>query len=102
MRSSPAFEWVCDQVEERTPLDRLEARGTVRLTLRDAGLEARSVTGKELEIVVDRLLSPELAARGVHDPDAICAAMAQLLASLDLGAGDMNTPDALFDRLEAS
>ena len=37
------FDWVCAQLEERSSLDRLEARGTVRLALKQAGLEPRHV-----------------------------------------------------------
>ena len=39
MSAGEAFEWLCAELERSTALDRLEARGTVRLTLREAGFE---------------------------------------------------------------
>ena len=44
MADSPAFDCVCEKLEEAPPRDRLQARGTVRLALKQAGLDARSVT----------------------------------------------------------
>ena len=49
MPDSAAFEWTCNELEERCSLDRLEARGTVRLALKQAGLEARSVTPEQMK-----------------------------------------------------
>ena len=41
MPDSAAFEFACGQLETGTSLDRLAARGTVRIALKQAGLEAR-------------------------------------------------------------
>ena len=61
MANSTAFEWLCEQLETHTSLDRLEARGTVRLTLKEAGLEASRVSfdGEAFQTVA------------AEDPDAV-------------------------------
>jgi len=98
MADSPAFEFACDELERATSLDRLEARGTVRLALKEAGLEASSITPSQMAAVMTKLLPNELASRGVEGGDAICAAIASGLAQLpEEAAGD--TPEAVFLRL---
>lgn len=39
MSDSPIFELVCEHVEAEAKLTRLEARGTVRLLLKEVGLD---------------------------------------------------------------
>ncbi len=101
MAGSRAFEWLCTGLEEGTSLGRLEARGTVRIALKEAGLEARSVTPAELVVVVERILPRELRQRGVGDEGALCKRLAAGLGVLDeqLSAGGADTPDAIFRRL---
>lgn len=72
MGYSPVFEWVCSQLEQRTGFARIEARGTVRLALKQAGLEPQSVTSSQMQVVIARLLPAALAARRVNDSAAVC------------------------------
>ena len=97
MADAQAFEFVCDQLEGTGSLDRLAARGTVRIALKQSGLEARSVTPDQMLVVVEKVLPSELSSRGV-DPEALCAPIAAGLRSLAPGAGG-DTPDAIFKRL---
>ena len=46
MASTPSFEWVSQELERITSLERLEARGTLRLVLKKAGLDASGVTAR--------------------------------------------------------
>ena len=48
MADDNVFDWVCGALESATSLDRLEARGTLRLALKASGLEARTVTAEQL------------------------------------------------------
>ena len=48
MADSNAFTTLCEKLEQSSTLDRLEARGTVRLSLKQAGLEAASVSASQL------------------------------------------------------
>ncbi len=98
MPDARAFDLVCDQLEAGTSLERLEARGTVRLALKQAGLEARGVTPEQMSVVVSRILPEELATRGVEGASSLCESISADLKSLE--SGDVHeTPDAIFRRL---
>ncbi len=98
MADSAAFDFACAELQRSTTLDRLEARGTVRIALKQAGLEARSVLPDQMKVVVEKVLPGELMTRGVENPEAVCSALAEGLAGVDGGrAGD--TPDEVFARL---
>ena len=93
-----AFSFVCEQLETGSSLDRLEARGTVRLALKQAGLEARSVTPDQMAVVVARILPDELSSRGIENGAGLCASIGADLQHLEAGeVGE--TPDAVFQRL---
>lgn len=98
MGVTPAFEFTCAAIEENTDLDRLEARGTIRIVLKTAGLEPSHVGPHEMAVVVDRLLPAEMVARGVADAEALCARLSRDLRAMQQVA-DPNTPDAVFARL---
>lgn len=98
MSDTRAFDLVCDQLEAGTSLERLEARGTVRLALKTAGLEARSVTPEQMSVVVSRILPDELATRGVEGASSLCESISADLKNLE-GGDVRETPDAIFRRL---
>lgn len=98
MAESVAFDFVCSELEQRTSFDRLEARGTVRLALKSAGLEVATVSPRQMSVAVEKVLPGELVARGVDDAEAICAGIVRGLSGLDAGAG-AETPEAVFQRL---
>jgi len=99
MADSVAFGRLCEFLESSTSFDRLEARGTVRLSLKQAGLEARGVTAEQLIVVVDRLLSAELSARGIENPDGVCEGAIAELRALDSEATATDSPEAVFRRM---
>jgi hypothetical protein len=98
MADSEVFDFVCEQLEQRTSLDRLEARGTVRLTLKQAGLDARGVSAQQMAVAVDKLLAGELESRGVDGAAGHCAGIKSELGNLDV-APSGETPEAVFERL---
>jgi hypothetical protein len=98
MADSAVFDFVCDKLEQATQMDRLAVRGTVRIALKQAGLEARTVTAQQMGVVLERLLPTELATRGVDGGDALCAKIRSGLSGVAAGA-QMDTPDAVFQRL---
>lgn len=102
MSDSAAFEAACSALETGSTLDRLEARGTIRLVLKQAGLEAKSVKASELRVVIERLLPAELAARGVEQPDVLCGRIAQALQGVTETAVSGDTPESVFSRLGGS
>ena len=98
MADSTSFEFACSELERTTSLDRLEARGTVRLALKETGLEAHSVTPSQMATVMTKVLPKELSTRGIEESEPTCAAIASALSNLpDEDVAD--TPEAVFHRL---
>jgi len=98
MAESAAFEAACSSLEQSGALDRLAARGTIRIALKQAGLEPKAVTTSQLRVVLEKLLPGELASRGVTSPAALCARIAAALEGVDPG-GRADSPEAVFARL---
>ena len=100
MADSPAFVHACSELENATEFNTLEARGTVRLALKQAGLGAGHVTGAQLAVVMRQLMPHELEKRAVPDPASVCEQLAASLKSarLDEGAAG-ESPEAVFARL---
>jgi len=95
---SPAFAWLCHELEAATPLDRLESRGTVRIALKNAGLEAGTVRPDQLRVVIERLLPEELRVRGVEGGEALCARWAGEVEGVVCDGGPQ-APDEVFQRI---
>ena len=99
MADSPIFAEACSKLEETTSLNTLESRGTMRLALKSAGLEAGSVTTEQMTVVLDRVMPQELSARGIEDPETVCASIRSALDHVTTNASATETPDAVFARL---
>ncbi len=99
MADAPAFEWMCEQLDARTSLSRLEARGTLRLTLKGAGLDATRVTPSQMQAAVSKILPDELAARGVEDPQTLCRDLSAGVLSVGVGGSGAESPEDVFRRL---
>jgi len=98
MADSTAFTTLCEELEGSSTLDRLEARGTVRIALKQSGLEAGSVTASQLAVVVEKILPGELQTRGIDDADSICSQLATRMKTVPDEAG-AESPEAVFKRL---
>lgn len=98
MADSKAFEFVCTELERSTSLDRLESRGTVRLALQGAGLDARTVRPGEMAVVVEKVLPAALQARGVEDGARCCDLIRRGLAGI-AADGPKESPEDIFRRL---
>ncbi len=77
MAGSSVFDWVSQQLEHRTAMRLIEARGTVRLVLKQAGLEPATVTATQMQVVLVRLMPKALASRHVEDAATLCADLAR-------------------------
>ncbi len=95
------FDFAAKQLEQHTGFSRLEARGTLRIALKDAGLDARSVNAGQLCVVFEKLMPIELGNRGVADAADVCSAVVEALANAPAFAdGDSsNDLDGIFRRL---
>ncbi len=99
MADESTFDFLCDELERTSSLDRLEARGTVRIAVKQAGLDPHSASPQELAVVVERVLPEELAARGIEDSDSLCSALAKQVATREAEDESRETPEAIFARL---
>lgn len=95
------FDFVADELERHTDLAKLEARGTVRLALKQAGLEPRTVNREQMDVMLARLMPSELRGRGVDDPERVCQALRTSLEASCPGdsSPDAESPEAIFRRL---
>jgi len=98
------FDLAAEKLEARTEMDRLAARGTLRIALKEAGLDANKLTVTQLRAVFEKLMPKELEARGVSDAAATCqAAMNEIVSSADsIGIASATSPDDVFKRLGES
>jgi hypothetical protein len=95
------FDIAAEKLEGSTDMDRLAARGTLRIALKQAGLDAHKLTIPQLRAVFEKLMPKELDARGVADSAAICKtavdAIERVASETELGTS--NSPDEIFKRL---
>jgi len=98
------FDFAAEKLEERADMDRLAARGTLRIALKEAGLDAHKLTVPQLRAVFEKLMPKELDARGVDNPVATCrAVMDEIAHSADaIDVDSSNSPDDVFKRLGGS
>jgi len=102
MADASAFEYVCGEIEQATSLNALEARGTVRLALKSAGVDARSVSAAQLRVILDKLIPGELKKRGCADAENLCKQIATRMAGRSFEAAGPESPEAVFARLGGS
>ena len=98
MAGSAAFEAACSALEHATKMDRWAARGTLQLSLMDAGLETGSVSAAQLRVLIGAVLPRQLKSAGVGDTNAVCTQLTAALASVD-ESGAAEGADAVFSRL---
>jgi hypothetical protein len=101
MADSAAFAWVCEQLERATALSAIEARGTVRLALKQAGLDSRAVTGAEMAVLLTKVMPLELQQRAVENAARLCEELATRIKGEHLAeaATDAKSVEAVFRRL---
>ena len=98
MADGKAFDHVCAELETNTSLDRLEARGTVRLALKSAGRDPATTTAAQMQVVVEKVLPKELSSRGIDAVAAVCDAIAASLGAVQDDTGG-DSPEEVFKRL---
>lgn len=94
------FSFVADHLELCTPLDRLESRGTLRLVLKEAGLDPKTVARKQFCVILESVAPSELESRGVAEAEAICAALIEKIQAEPADRWEAaRDVDGIFDRL---
>ncbi len=95
------FDIAAERLEHHTTLDRLQARGTLRLALKLAGLEPKDVTAEQLRVLFERVLPDELETRGVGEAASVCRAVMDDVSSSPAAREETGTAnvDEIFQRL---
>ena len=95
------FDTAADLLEQRTSLDRLEARGTLRLALKEVGLDIATLNVEQLGVVFEKILPGELERRGVDEASTACDAVMKEVALSPAAAAGAQSDDAasVFERL---
>jgi hypothetical protein len=95
------FDLAADSLEQHSTFDRLEARGTLRIALKAAGLEPKNLTGAQLQVVFEQVMPEELERRGISNVPDVCATVLADLAHAGGAAADAGAtnPDDIFRRL---
>ena len=95
------FDLAADRLEHHTGFDRLEARGTLRLALKSAGLDPKDLDVGQLRVVFEKVMPGELETRGVSDAVVICRTVMDEVASspLPTDTDSSSNLDGIFRRL---
>ena len=99
MSDSAIFDFVCEQVESHASLSRLEARGTVRLLVKDVGLDSQLLGKGAAMLAVERFLEPTLRVRRVANPEQVKAQVLRALRDSTLDDPDADDPASIFGRI---
>jgi hypothetical protein len=102
--SESLFEFVAAELQKRSDLENLEARGTIRLALKSSGLTASEVTREQMVVIIDQVLPRELQVRGVENPDGVCGELSQAVKGFEVEEGESAgaSPEDVFRRLSRS
>ncbi len=103
MNFANAFNFVSSELEKRCDLSQFVARGTLRLALRDAGLDPHWVTWVQMKHAVDRVLASELVKRSVADSTGVCREILALVET-QMGAAETSrsSPEDFLRRVRST
>jgi hypothetical protein len=98
------FDFTAERLEQLTSLDRLAARGTLRLALKASGLSPTGLRVKQLRVVLEKVLPDELEKCGVDGARGLCSEVSAALANVSVGEETSESTDAdeIFRRLGGS
>lgn len=99
MADSAVFDFVSEELERTTNLDRMEARGTLRLVLKQALFDSKTLNVSQMQMVIDRLLAAHLCRCGVENPESVCEKLARNLKAKGFGPSVAESPDEIFGRM---
>jgi hypothetical protein len=102
--SETLFEFVAAELQLRSGLENLEARGTLRLALKSSGLTPREITREQMIVVIDQVMPRELRVRGVDNPAAVCGELSRAVKGFEDSDAEAagNSPEDVFRRLSRS
>jgi hypothetical protein len=98
---SDAFTIVADRLCELSDLDRIEARGTIRLAFKKAGVEPSCFGMDDVEAVFEKIMPAELEVRGCSGAQAICEGVVSSLKGVVPDTAERSS-DEIMRRLASS
>ena len=97
---SRVFERVAEELERLSRLSRLEARGTLRIALREAGFMPKSVSPRSMIVVLEKTLPPQLVKRGVREGASICYQIGILVReTMGMESSEGESSERVFARI---
>ena len=95
------FEFVCQRLEALSMLERLESRGTIRIALKDSGLEVKRLTPAQMAVVARKVLPLELTRRGIDQAESICDSIVSELELFEDEGSSIAAPEDFVARTRA-
>ena len=98
------FDFVAEELERVTVLEKLEARGTIRLALKAAGFDPREVSSSQMAVVLEQVMPAELRPRGIDNAEELCGEIARAVKGFEPVGGEASgvSPEDVFRRLARS
>ena len=98
------FDVAAENLERATDMDRLAARGTLRIAVKEAGLDPHTLTVPQLRAIFEKLMPRQLEAQGVSNAAAASQAMMSEIAGSaeEIDIASSASPDDVFKRLGGS
>jgi len=102
---SQAYDEFCRQIETCASLTDLQAMGTARILVKEAGLDAKTATPAQLAVVASKLLARQLEVLGVAGSAGVAAKVHAALTALTAltalapSSAASSAPEAVFRRL---
>ena len=95
------FDVAAENLERATDMDRLAARGALRIAVKEAGLDPHTLTVPQLRAVFEKLMPKQLEAQGVSNAAAASQAMMSEIAGSaeEIDIASSASPDDVFKRL---
>ncbi len=103
MSDIPLFDLVAQEIENRCQLTTIQVRGTLRIAIKDAGLDPKLITTRQMTVILNKVLGQHLIRRGIEAEQSkqICATIVSTITEADLPdpTGIERLPESLFERL---
>lgn len=99
MTQSPVFEWLTERIAHAAGWNRLVARGTVRIALKEMGLDPRTVGKREMAAVLRTNMTRLLEAHKVDGARGLCERLDRELGLQPIAEVAVDAPEDIFKRL---
>ena len=96
--SADLFDLGAEALERHTDFDRLEARGTLRIALKNAGLNPKNVSADQFRVVFEKVMPAELEQRGIEDSAGVISRVMDEIAASATDTTSAPSSDEIVSR----